>query len=75
MVRATASIAIPLIIAAIALKVVVSVAVGFVFSLAWLAVKVLCVAGAVYCALTLISPQTAQRVREKLGIGESPTAP
>jgi hypothetical protein len=75
MIRATASIAVPLVIAAIALKVVLGVAVGLVFSLAWFALKVLCIAGAVYCALTLISPRTAQRLREKLGVDESPTAP
>jgi lipopolysaccharide export LptBFGC system permease protein LptF len=75
MIRATASIAIPLVIAAIALKLVMGIAVGVVFSLAWFLLKALCIAGAVYCALALISPRTAQRVREKLGVDESKAAP
>jgi hypothetical protein len=37
--------------------------------------KLLCVGGAVYFALSIVSPATARRVREALGIDEAPHAP
>ncbi len=61
---------VPLIVLAIAVKVILGGVAGFAFSLAWVAFKLLCIAGAVYCALNLFAPQTARRLREKLGVDE-----
>jgi hypothetical protein len=39
--------------------------VGGVLSLAWLGLKLLVIAGVAYFVLTIVSPETAQKVKEK----------
>ncbi len=71
MIRSAFSFIFPFFVIAIVLRVFLGLALGVVFSLAWIAFKVLCVAGIAYCALTLVAPRTAQRLRERLFVDEA----
>ena len=77
MFRTAAALAVASMVALVALRVALGIfggAIGLFFSLAWLLLKLLCVGGAVYFALSIVSPATARRVREALGIDEAPHA-
>jgi hypothetical protein len=65
--RAFVAVAVVALIGWIALKIAFGVAggiLGLLLSLAWLALKVLLVAGLVYWLLSVFSPETARKVRD-----------
>ena len=67
MIRTVASLALVVIAAWIAIRIVFGFAGGLLallLSLAWFALKVLLVAGIVYWLLTVFSPDTAKKVRD-----------
>jgi hypothetical protein len=67
MIRTVASLALVVVAAWIAIRIVVGFAGGLLallLSLAWFALKVLLVAGLVYWLLTVFSPDTAKKVRD-----------
>ncbi len=67
--RFAATFAIIAVIAWIAFKVVFGVAggiIGLLLALAWLALKLLLVGGAIYFVLSLVAPDLARKVRERV---------
>ena len=67
--RFAATFAVIAVTAWVVFKVVFGVAggiIGLLLALAWLALKLLLVGGAVYFVLTLVAPDTARKVRERV---------
>lgn len=67
--RFAATFTVVALVAWVAFKVVFGVAggiIGLLLALAWFAFKLLLVAGAVYFVLSLIAPDTARKVRERV---------
>jgi hypothetical protein len=76
MIRFPIALAVAVLIGAIGLRLAFGIfggLIGVLFSLAWIGLKLLCVALAVYFALNIISPETARRIRDALGLEGSPT--
>jgi hypothetical protein len=70
MIRTAAAVAAAVIVGLVALRLVTGVVgglLGVLFALAWVAFKVLIFVGIAYFALTVISPDTARKVRDRLG--------
>jgi hypothetical protein len=70
MLRTAAAIAAAVLVALVALRFVTGIVgglLGVVFALAWIAFKVLLFVGIAYFVLTLISPDTARKVRDRVG--------
>lgn len=73
MLRTAASLAVVGLVCWIALKLIFGVTggiIGLLLSVAWLALKVVLVAGLVYWLLTVFSPETAKKMRDAVR-GES----
>jgi len=66
---------IPAIVGIVLLRVVFGGVVGMLFSLAWFLLKLICVAGAFYFALNMVSPEQARRVRAFFGFEDAPHVP
>jgi hypothetical protein len=72
MLRTTFAIAVAVVIGACVLKLftgVVGGLLGVLFGLAWLAAKILIFVGVAYFVLSIISPDTARKVRDRVGGG------
>jgi hypothetical protein len=72
MLRNAFAIAVAVVIGACVLKLVSGVVggvLGLLLGLAWLALKILIFVGVAYFVLSIISPDTARRVRERVGGG------
>jgi putative Mn2+ efflux pump MntP len=72
MLRNAFAIAVAVVIGACVLKLVSGVVggvLGLLLALAWLAFKILIFVGVAYFVLSIISPDTARRVRERVGGG------
>jgi hypothetical protein len=70
MLRTAAAIAAAVLVALVALRFVTGIVggvLGALFALAWIALKILIFVGIAYFILTLISPDTARKVRERVG--------
>jgi hypothetical protein len=70
MLRTAAAIAVATVVALVALRFVTGIVgglLGVLFALAWIAFKVLIFAGVAYFVLTVISPDTARKVRDRFG--------
>jgi len=72
MFRTAAALAIVALLTLVAIRIVAGVAggiLGLALGLAWLALKILIVAGIVYFVLTLVAPDTARKVRDRFSRG------
>jgi hypothetical protein len=72
MLRNGFAIAVAVVIGACALKLVSGVVggvLGLLIALAWVALKILIFVGVAYFVLSIISPDTARKVRERVGGG------
>lgn len=70
MFRTAAIIAVAVLVAATIGKVVFGVVggvVGLLLGLAWVLLKILLIAGVAYFIISLVSPDTAKRIREAIG--------
>jgi predicted tellurium resistance membrane protein TerC len=70
MLRTAAAIAAAVLVALVALRFVTGIVgglLGAIFALAWIALKILIFVGIAYFVLTLVSPDTARKVRERVG--------
>lgn len=75
MIRTALAFAFAAIVGLVALKVAFGVlggAIGLLFALGWFALKLGCIGAAVYFALSIVSPESAARVRGALGVGGTP---
>ncbi len=75
MIRTALAFAFAAVVGLVALKVAFGVlggAIGIAFALGWFALKLVCIGGAVYFALSIVSPDSAARVRGALGVGGTP---
>ena len=69
MFRTVATLALVGLVALVASRIVVGVAggiLGLLLGVAWLLFKLLIVAGVVYFVLTIVAPDTARKVRERI---------
>jgi hypothetical protein len=72
MLRNAFAIAVAVVIGACALRLVSGVVggvLGLLIALAWVALKILIFVGVAYFVLSIISPDTARKVRERVGGG------
>ena len=69
MFRTVATLALIGLVALVAIRIVAGVAggiLGLILGVAWLLFKLLIVAGVVYFVLTIVAPDTARKVRERI---------
>lgn len=72
MFRTVAALAVIAVLTLVAIRIVAGVAggiLGLAIGVAWLALKVMIVAGIVYFVLTLVAPETARKVRDRFSRG------
>lgn len=78
MFRTLGVVALAALVAIVVGKVVIGVAggvVGLLLSIAWLIFKILVFVGIAYFVISLISPETARKIRGEAGGGSGPPAP
>jgi hypothetical protein len=72
MFRTAATLALVALVALVAIRIFAGVAggiLGLLIGLAWLFLKLLIVAGIVYFVLTLVAPETARKLRDRVSGG------